>query len=301
MNIEYPLMAGPLAINWNYSYKCPLNCTHCYSRDRDEIELSLGDKYRVAENIINNKVFLVNIGGGEPICSEGVFDIIYLLRTHNINVSLSTNGWFIDEDTAKKLAEAKLNQISISIDHSDSFLHDKNRGKEGCFERAIQAAKRCLKAGIRVVFSTTIASYNYDDLEKIVKLADELGIAGVDFKRLKTMGNAFNRTDLEINETQKEKLYVDIVRWRKQFLNLKITLVYGENMVGDIDGGCPCGKISLCISSNGNIAPCVYNNQIVLGNAVENDLGDIWRNSHQLNYMRENYSCMGLMKRKEEK
>lgn len=72
-------MAGPLAINWNYSYKCPLNCTHCYSRDRDEIELSLGDKYRVAENIINNKVFLVNIGGGEPICSEGVFDIIYLL------------------------------------------------------------------------------------------------------------------------------------------------------------------------------------------------------------------------------
>ena len=43
MKNEYPLMSGPLAINWNYSYKCQLNCSHCYSRNRNEIELSLQD------------------------------------------------------------------------------------------------------------------------------------------------------------------------------------------------------------------------------------------------------------------
>lgn len=246
-------------------------------------------------------MFLVNIGGGEPITSEGVFEIIHFLRNNNVNVSLSTNGWFIDNEMAEKLKKSKLNQVSISIDHPNPMLHDQNRGKKGCFQRAIQAAQICLKHDIRVVFSTTIASYNYDVLEKIVELANYIGISGVDFKRLKTMGNASNRTDLEIDDEKKEKLYLNIIKWRQKFEKLKITLVYNEKQVGDIDGGCPCGKISLCISSNGNIAPCVYNNKVVLGNATRDDLGDIWRNSPQLLYMREHYECMGLMKEKGEK
>lgn len=300
-NTEYQLMSGPLAINWNYSYKCPLNCTHCYSRDRAEKELLLSEKYKVADNIIRNKIFIVNIGGGEPICSEGVNEIIHLLRLNNIYVSLSTNGWFIDDIIGKKIADAKLNQISISIDHSTPKLHDINRGKEGCYMKALHAVKIGLKYGIKVVFSTTIASYNYEDLENIVELANNLGIYGVDFKRLKTMGNAANRTDLELNEVQKNRLYSNLKRWRNKYPNLKITLVYSDKKVRDIDGGCPCGKISLCISSNGNILPCVYNNSVVLGNALNDDLGDIWRNSPKLLFMRENYSCMGLMKRKKMK
>lgn len=298
MNDEYPLMSAPLAVNWNYSYKCQLNCAHCYSRERNEVELSLADKYKVANNIVKNKIFTVNIGGGEPVCSEGVFEIIYFLRKNNVDVSLSTNGWLIDRETAEKLAKAKLNQVSISIDHSDPSLHDKNRGKKDSFQRAICATRICHELGIKVIFSTTITSVNYDVLEKIVELADKVGADGVDFKRLKTMGNARNRTDLEIDNEKKEQLYKNIICWRKQYKRLKIALVYNEKRVGDIDGGCPCGKVSLCVSSNGNIYPCVYNNQIILGNAVRDDLGEIWRDSSQLKYMREHYECMGLMKRK---
>lgn len=287
------LLGAPMYINWNYTYKCNFNCIHCYSRTRTDIkELSLENKLRIAENIARNKVFNVNLGGGEPLICEDCFQIIEYLASKNVCVNLSTNGWKLSKETILKLKKVGLRGVSISIDHIVESIHDTIRNKPNSLKEACRSIKRCVTSGIRVYISTTITSQNYDVLENIIKLGVSLGVYGIDLKRLKTMGNAYSRNDLEITVDQRNKLYSDIKLWKEKY-SLNINLVYGSDRIEGIDAGCPCGKTSLAIMCNGNISPCVYNTY-KLGNAIYDDLHEIWCNSEALNYLRNHFSCLGL-------
>lgn len=293
--MDYILLKAPMHVNWNYTYKCNFNCLHCYSRTRtDYEELSIEEKIRIAQNLIKSKVFNVNLGGGEPLLCDDCFEVIKYLSSHGVNVNLSTNGWKTSDATIKKLLDVGLSGVSISIDHIAYDIHDEVRNREGSFEEACTSIKKYVKAGIKVYISTTITAKNYEVLEKIVELGEKLGVYGIDFKRLKTMGNAYKRSDLEIDEKQVEKLYNDIVLWKRKY-PIRINLVYGTERIEGVDAGCPCGKTSIAILCNGDISPCVYNT-IVIGNMLRDDLSDIWCHSSFLKNFRKDFKCMGLLK-----
>lgn len=293
------IMNTPSAINWNYTYKCNLNCIHCYSRTRDRNDdASWEDKLKIANNIIKNNVFAVNLGGGEPIFLDDCFDIIKYLRNYGVFVSLSTNGMAVDNDKADRLAEARLSSVAISMDNTDSDKHNLMRGNDNSFQSALNATKMFVDRGINVVFSTVITSQNYDDLDNIVKLASDCGCKGVSFKRLKIMGNAIDNKQLALDKEQEGGLYEKVKGFKNDYNSLDVNLVYSPDGFETIDDGCPCGWSALAIIPNGDIYPCVYNNISCLGNAIKDDIGDIWRKSEELNYMRENFSCMGLLVRK---
>lgn len=293
--MDYILLSAPMHVNWNFTYKCNFNCIHCYSRTRtDVLEANLNDKLKIAENLARNKVFNVNLGGGEPLLSDDCIPIIKYLSSKGTRVNLSTNGWKATESLAKKLKDSGLGGVAISIDHIDSSIHDSGRNMNGSLEEAYKAIEIYLNAGIDVYISTTITSRNFDCLEEIIKKGALLGVKGIDLKRLKTMGNAYERSDLELTSDQVDSLYNNIPIWKASYPIL-INLVYGTKRIPNIDAGCPCGKSSLAIMCNGDISPCVYNVNTI-GNAIIDDIHDIWCNSNELKYMREHFSCIGLRK-----
>lgn len=293
--MDYPIIFAPLHVNWNFTYQCNFNCEHCYSRTRNLIsEMTLSEKKDVAHNLIDSRVFNVNLGGGEPLLSDDCFEIIQMLSSQNICVNLSSNGWNIQPKTVSDLKDTGLYGVAISIDHTNPSIHDSVRRQNGSYESAVEAMRLFVASDIHVMISTTITSHNFDVLEDILQLGEQLGVDSVDFKRLKTMGNAQDRLDLEISEVQRDLLYTKTPIWKKRY-PMKINLVYGTKRLPDIDSGCPCGKTSICIMDNGDIAPCVYNT-VVIGNALKDSIHDIWCNSPFLKHFRENYECMGLIK-----
>ena len=293
--MEYVLLGSPMHINWNFTYKCNFNCIHCYSRTRTSIsELPLQDKLKIAENIIRNDVFNVNLGGGEPLLSEDCLPIIEKMSAQDVRVNLSTNGWKTSTEKVRELKTAGLGGVAVSIDHIDETVHDSGRNMPGSLREVYKSVEKYVDAGIDVVISTTITSRNFDCLEDILDKAVSIGAKGIDLKRLKTMGNAFDRPDLLLNEQQTSLLYENVVKWRKSY-PLSINFVYGANRIPNVDAGCPCGKTSLAIMCNGDISPCVYNVQVI-GNAITDDLHEIWCHSEDLKYMREHFSCIGLRK-----
>lgn len=291
--MEYTLLGAPMHINWNFTYLCDFNCIHCYSRTRTNMqELSMENKIKIANNIIRNKVFNVNLGGGEPLLSDDCFDIINLLSSNNVHVNLSTNGWKTSLDTIKRLKDAGLGGVAVSIDHIDPEIHDSGRNRSGSLQEVYKSIEKYESVGIKVIVSTTITSRNFDVLEDILKQCVSLGATGIDLKRLKTTGNALHKPELILNDTQRDKLYELIPEWKSKY-PLSINFVYGEKRIPNIDAGCPCGKTSLAIMCNGDISPCVYN-VVVIGNAISDDLHDVWCKSPQLIYLRNNFECMGL-------
>ncbi|EGP5338614.1 TPA: radical SAM protein, partial [Enterococcus faecium] len=291
---NYVITKGPQMVNWNYSYKCNLNCKHCYSRTRNEIEATLEEKYKIADNIIRNQVFWVNLGGGEPIILKETIDIIKYLTDNHIYVSLSSNGTFISEKKAYELYKANLSGGSISLDHSLKEKHNKNRGFDSSYDDAIRAIKLLVSFGIDVIISTTMTSANYDCLEDIIKIGINLGCKGISLKRLKMSGNALINPELELTIKQQKTLYENIFLWKQKYPEFDIILNYGTELIENIDGGCPCGRTAVAITSNGTILPCVYNESNALGNAIYDDLSEIW-NSDYLQFLRNNFNCLGRM------
>lgn len=295
--MNYTLMQAPLYINWNISYDCNFNCEHCFSRPRVRDELNYDGKIKVAENIIRNKVFVVNLGGGEPLLSPDLFDVIDALSKNRVRVNISTNGWELSGHTLSRLAENGLGGVNISVDNANPEEHDAFRNKPGSLKNALSSALKYKTAGISVYFSTVITQKNFTQLSRILDLAVAYHCDGVRFKRLKLSGNALGKEELALNREQEKQLYGNIAIWKENY-DIPIGFIYDEEPVGGIDAGCPCGKTSLCILDNGDIAPCVVSNPVIIGNALRHNLGDIWRNSPELNRLRDDKAC-GVLKREE--
>lgn len=301
--IPYTITYAPQMINWNYSYICNLNCKHCYSRTRKSNNVaSTSDKYKIVDNIIKNNIFWVNLGGGEPILEKDIYGIISKMAMNNIYVSLSTNGTFLNEEVVKKLAKSNLTMVSISLDHSNPAKHNANRGLDESYDDVMKAIELCRKYNIKVMISTTITTQNYNDIENIIKLAIKKDCNSISLKRIKMTGNAKENTYLELNETQVEELYKNIINLKEKYSELIINFNYGQEKISDIDGGCPCGRTALAIMPNGDVIPCVYNDTLYLGNAIKDDLSDIFH-SEKLEYLRKNFKCLGraMMEEKSEK
>lgn len=206
-----------------------------------------------------SKVFQVNLGGGEPAMTKDYLEVIKYISSKGMKPNLSTSGWFFDENEIDRLVDNNIGNLYISIDHHIAENHNSFRNIDECFEKAINVAKLSAKKGIKAYFSTVITKLNFDCIEDIASLAEECGIEGVNFKRFKSEGNGeVNKDQFVLDELQESQLYEKIQNI-KNTSNVNISLVYGETPIEKVDDGCPCGKVSLGLTPDGEILPCVYN------------------------------------------
>jgi len=61
------------------------------------------------------------ISGGEPFFIKGIFTLLNCLKENGAKVSIATNGFLLDNDSIKKLANAKIDLLHLSL---DSFLEE---------------------------------------------------------------------------------------------------------------------------------------------------------------------------------
>jgi MoaA/NifB/PqqE/SkfB family radical SAM enzyme len=106
---------------------------------------------------------------------------------------MTTNGTIITDERADAMAELAgagfLKHISVSID-GPGELHDRARGVKGTFERTgaglrrLQAAARRKRAPLRVSINTTVAHETLESLDRMVDVADELGVDAIGLNHL---------------------------------------------------------------------------------------------------------------------
>ena len=68
---------------------------------------------------------------------EKLFEVLEAIKTREILMYL-TQGYYLDEAMAKKLAEDKVSRVSVSIDSMDEKIHDEIRGKKDSWRRAME-------------------------------------------------------------------------------------------------------------------------------------------------------------------
>ena len=177
--------------------RCNLHCEFCYVGDLLNIE---GEWRQELPLDVLMRAFpeqdglQVSLTGGEIFMRKDILDVMDVFREKGYVCGyLTTNGTIITEERAEALAELAgagfLKHISVSID-GPGEMHDKARGVKGTFERTsaglrrLQAAARRRHAPLRVSINTTVAHETLDALDRMVDVAEELGVDAIGLNHL---------------------------------------------------------------------------------------------------------------------
>lgn len=167
----------PVRVLWKITGKCNCKCKHCWATISNT-EVEKDKLIKVAKEIADNNVFLVSLSGGEPLLNKNLYDIIKILKSKNIVIEIMSNGSLITEEVANKLKEhldLNTDTVQISLDGSNSQIHDIQRGKP-IFQKTVNGIKNLVKNGVNVRVAYTATGYNVKDIYNTYKLCNDLGV-----------------------------------------------------------------------------------------------------------------------------
>ena len=324
--IQKPLsIYSPFLVVWDFTHKCNLSCKHCYSNSgaSSQKELTTKEALEVVDQLADFGVTALAFSGGEPLGRKDFFEVASHAAKRGLYVSVATNGTLLIKENVKKLKQAKINYVEVSIDGATAETHDAFRGASGAFENAVAGLKTCVGADLCACIATTATKSNIAEMPGILDLAEEIGAERFTyFNFIPTgRGKELSNQDLSPEEREKLMLYlldrmskgykVTILTTAPQLARVSLqcqgpgdeatmsmahmqTIKVSKKAVplADFIGGCGAGRLYCSLSPQGDVHPCVFL-PINVGNLKTEKFGDIWLNSKLFNALRNRDNLKG--------
>lgn len=191
---------------WNMTRRCNLRCVHCYAQAGDrafEGEFTTEEGRAFIDDLAEMGVPVLLFSGGEPFLREDLFELGAYARSKGLRAVISTNGTLISREMARKVKDADLQYVGVSLDGMGP-TNDRFRGKRGAFEEGLRGIRNCKEAGVKVGLRFTLNRRNMDDLDAIFDLMIEEEIPRCCIYHLVYAGRGTNLTneDLSHEETR---------------------------------------------------------------------------------------------------
>jgi len=279
---------------WECTLHCNLNCMHCGSDCHKESaikDMPIEDFLKVTEQISKqqnpNKTMIV-LTGGEPLMRKDLEEFGKRATEKGFPWGMVTNGLALTEQRLKKLLEAGLGSITVSLDGFENS-HNWLRNNKHSFNKAVEAIKMIVKQpGIVYDVVTCANGKNIDDLERFKEYLIKLGVKKWRIFTIFPTGRAKTNTFLQITDNQFVNLMEFIKKNRKEN---RIQVSYScegflgnyENDVRDGYFFCHAGIHIGSVLADGSISACPnINHSFIQGNIYNDNFMDIWNNKFQV-------------------
>jgi radical SAM protein with 4Fe4S-binding SPASM domain len=324
--VNRPLLVhAPFLVVWNFTYKCNLNCKHCYSDagNNPREELSTSEAMNVVNQIADFGVTSLAFSGGEPLMRKDFFEVAKHAVDSGLYVSVATNGTLLNEERAKKLKKIGLNYVEISLDGASSKTHDAFRRTPNSFDQAIKGLKTCVKEDICTCLAVTATKNNLNEIPSVFALAQKMDVDRFTLFNFVPTGRGKDILALDLSPEEREEVL--------KFLNKKLSerpriavlttapqlarvalqssltqedilmpLAHMEagiiskkaKALADFIGGCGAGRFYCAVSPEGNVQPCVFL-PISVGNLKTDKFENIWFNSSVFKVLRNRGNLKG--------
>jgi radical SAM protein with 4Fe4S-binding SPASM domain len=290
--VRYPEV--PQIISWNLTARCMLKCPHCYisAGVPQKDELSTEQAKEVIERIVSLSSPVVILSGGEPTLREDIFEIIRAGTGEGLRMVMGSCGFLIDDAMAGDLKRAGLKKIAISLDSCTADVHDRFRGMDGAWQRAMDAIRGSVRAGLGVQIHTTVTWDNFREIPDIIALGRDLGVTDFQVFFLVPTGRGGTLSDVtpEMYETMiREVLTISTSGLHirptcaPQFIRIAHTMGLPLEKWGR---GCIAGRSYCRITPTGEVTPCPYL-PISCGNILHTPFEELWYGSGVLQDLRD--------------
>lgn len=176
-NIDYS--KNPFIVIWEVTRACQLKCVHCRADAQlkpDPNELTHEEGLHLIDQIYEMDNPMLVFTGGDCMMREDLFELAKYAKSKGMRVSMVPSA--TDNVTVEKMKLAKetgLSRWGLSLDGPTPEIHDHFRGTPGSFDLTIEKVKQLNELEMPLQINTVISRYNYDSLEQMAKLVDELG------------------------------------------------------------------------------------------------------------------------------
>ena len=276
--------------------QCNERCFHCGSSctaQRGD-ELAREDWFRIIDEVkadFDITRMQLCVTGGEPLLNRDIFDIMGYAHEQGFRWGMTSNATLITPSVARRLADAGMGTISVSIDGLRD-THDKLRGLAGGYDRAMAGIQNLIDMdAFRNVQVTTVVNHeNISQLDALFEIMDGLDIDSWRVINLEPIGRALLRPDLMLTREDYVRLFEFIREKRQDGYPLEygcshyLGLEY-EAEVREWYWLCNAGVYTASIMSNGDIAACLdieRRPETIQGNIRTDRLRDVWDSRFEL-------------------
>lgn len=255
------------SIKLDVNNRCNQKCKFCYLKKGSE-ELDLKHIFNLIDNLKTGS--RVGLMGGEPLLRKEIFDIIKYIKKKNLTCSLFTNATLISKKKASDLKKVGLNLAIVTLSSDSESVHDSLTQVKGSWKKTVQGIKNLVERGIKTYTHTVITSKNIDRIEGINEFSRELGATPLFFRY--------------IPKTKKDTLAVkDNKAWKRvrTWVLYKKSPGHGKVISRMLElGGRSCfgGVYMLSVKSNGDVTPCPFIDDLIIGNIKNKNIQGIYEN-----------------------
>ena len=303
-------------VAWEITRRCNLKCVHCRAAAVDSPypgEFTTEEAKRLIDELSLKYKPVIIMTGGEPLVREDVFYLSSYAGDKGLRVVLATNGTLVTRDVARRIKEAGIKRVSVSIDGPTAQDHDGFRGVEGAFDGAIRGIENLKAEGVPVQINTTVTRRNKGKLEEIFSLAKDLKVSALHIFLLVPTGRGKDISHEEISPQEYEEVlhwfyekritekdmefkatcaphYYRIIRQRAKKDGIPFTPeVFGQDFY---TRGC-LGGIAFCfVGYDGTAQPCGYL-ELDCGNVKKEGFSKVWEGSEVFNKLRDSSNYKG--------
>ena len=296
----------PVCLYLETTNRCNLLCTTC-PRTYEQLEPEADMAWDLFTSLIDqypNIARVVLHGIGEPMLVKDIAERVAYLKQRGTYVLFNTNGTLLTEANGRKLIEAGLDELRVSLDAAQSNVYQMVRGKD-FFDKIVRnlstftRLQRELNAPKpRVSLWLTGLRETVDQLPEFVRLAQRVGVYEVYLQRLVFFDEPMSEHSL----ARAESALFEHTTEREEALIAEASRIANELGVmfsasGAVDPGESIRKKlgdapwSLCrrpwslmyITANGRVLPCCIApfsmkgyGAFTLGDATQHTLREIW-------------------------
>src|SRR5947209_5755586 len=285
----------PLGLLAELTHRCPLGCPYCsnpLALDRRDDELDAVTWARVFKEAAALGVLQVHLSGGEPGARRDLVEITRAAYDAGLYTNLITSAVGITNQTLRKLSDAGLDHVQISIQDSERASADHIAGYKGAFARKQALAAEVVRLKIPLTVNAVMHRANIDRIGAMVDLALALGASRVEIAHVQYYGWALkNRAMLMPTAEQVERAATVVEELRRRHHG-KIVI---DAVVPDYYARLPkpCvggwGRRSLNVTPSGKVLPCHAAESIPgleFWSVREHSLAEIWRDCPAFNAFR---------------
>lgn len=259
-----------------FTKKCPLQCEHCFEWDalNQKETLSLSGIKEIVQKFQHKGTAQIQLTGGEPLMR--VDDIVEIITSAKPETDfwVLTSGYNLTTENAKRLKQAGLTGIVVSLDHVDPEQHNNFRGTKKSFEWVQQGVKNSIDADLLTALSicVTRSFVTWPNLIDYANLAKKMGVSFIQILEPKAIGH-YRGMNVALTPEQEKMLntFYLMMNHDKEYSSYPIVTYHGfhHRQVGCFGSG----DRNLYVDTDGDLHACPFC-QKKMGNALVGDLDD---------------------------
>ncbi len=258
----------PETASFEITRECKCNCEHCVVSG-GEGDMDIDSIKRAIDEALDMGAFIITFTEGDPLLREEIFELIEYVDKDRAIVNIFTPGTEITPEVAKRLKDAGLHSLLVSVYSTDPKKHDSVRRLDNAYDMATAAIKCGLDAGLLVTMTTHVSPKNINELQEMYDLASELGVH--EFSLWESVPKQAGDAILSDDDRQVILDMYHRINTTKSGPRIFSNTFFEGQMLG-----CLAGQRWVHVCVDGSVKPCPYL-PFEYGNIENDSLKSIWK------------------------